>query len=53
MSRWLQGFAYHVNMPLQLFAASSALALVIAILTVGVHCWLVARSRPVTALRYE
>ena len=53
MSRWLQGFAHHVNMQLQLFAASSALALVIALLTVSVHCWLVARAKPVTALRYE
>ena len=53
LSRWLNGFAYHVNMPLQLFAASSALAVVIALLTVGAHCWRVARAKPVTALRYE
>jgi putative ABC transport system permease protein len=53
MSRWLQGFAHHVNMQPRLFAASSALALVIALLTVSVHCWLVARAKPVAALRYE
>jgi putative ABC transport system permease protein len=53
MSRWLQGFAHHVDMQPQLFAASSALAMVIALLTVSVHCWLVARAKPVTALRYE
>jgi putative ABC transport system permease protein len=53
MSRWLQGFAHHVNMQPQLFAASSALALVIALLTVSIHCWLVARAKPVAALRYE
>jgi putative ABC transport system permease protein len=53
MSRWLQGFVHHVNMQPQLFAASSVLALVIASLTVSVHCWLVARAKPVTALRYE
>ena len=53
MSRWLQGFAHHVNMQPALFAASSALALVIALLTVSVHCWLVARAKPVAALRYE
>jgi putative ABC transport system permease protein len=53
ISRWLQGFAHHVNMEPQLFAASSALALVIALLTVSVHCWLVARAKPVAALRYE
>jgi putative ABC transport system permease protein len=53
MSRWLQGFGHHVDMQPQLFAASSALALVIALLTVSIHCWLVARAKPVTALRYE
>jgi putative ABC transport system permease protein len=53
MSRWLQGFVHHVNMQPRLFAASSAMALVIALLTVSVHCWLVARAKPVTALRYE
>ena len=53
MSRWLQGFAHHVDMEPLLFAASSALALVIALLTVSVHCWLVARANPVAALRYE
>ena len=53
MSRWLQGFAHHVDMEPLLFAASSALALVIALLTVSVHCWLVARAKPVAALRYE
>jgi putative ABC transport system permease protein len=52
-SRWLQGFAHHVNMQPLLFAASSAMAIVIALLTVSVHCWLVARAKPVTALRYE
>ena len=36
----------------QLFAAS-ALALLIAMLTVSGHALLVARSEPVTALRYE
>jgi len=53
MSRWLQGFAQHVNMEPQLFAASSVFALVIALFTVSVHCWIVARANPVTALRYE
>ena len=53
LSRWLDGFAHHVNMPLLLFAASSALAVVIALLTVGGQCWRVARAKPVRALRYE
>jgi putative ABC transport system permease protein len=53
LSWWLDGFAYRVDMPIQLFAASSAGAVVIALLTVGGHCWRVARAKPVRALRYE
>jgi len=36
-----------------MFLAASALALLIAILTVAGHAFLVARAQPVTALRYE
>jgi putative ABC transport system permease protein len=53
MNRWLNGFAYHVDLEPWLFAASTALALVIALLTVSAHCYLVARAKPVVALRYE
>ncbi len=53
LSRWLDGFAYRVDMPLELFVAASAVAVVIALLTVGGHCWRVARAKPVKALRYE
>ncbi|MGC3982655.1 MAG: ABC transporter permease [Steroidobacteraceae bacterium] len=53
MSRWLGGFAYHIELQPWLFAAASMVALVIALLTVSVHCYLVARAKPVTALRYE
>ena len=53
MDRWLHGFAYRVDLPIWLFLAASAGAVVIAWLTVSVHAWLVARSRPVLALRYE
>ena len=53
MRRWLGGFAYHVELELWVFALSSVLALIIALLTVSAHCALVARARPVTTLRYE
>ncbi|HEY4339826.1 MAG TPA: FtsX-like permease family protein, partial [Steroidobacteraceae bacterium] len=53
MQRWLQGFAYHVDLALWLFPAAGALALVIALLTVCTHSVLVARAKPVAALRYE
>jgi putative ABC transport system permease protein len=53
MHRWLQGFAYHVDLPLWLFPTAAALALVIALLTVTTHSILVARAQPVAALRYQ
>ena len=53
MHRWLQGFAYHVELRLWLFPAAAALALVIALLTVSTHSILIARAKPVAALRYE
>jgi putative ABC transport system permease protein len=53
MWRWLRGFAYRIDLSPWLFLAASALALAIAMLTVLIHSWLIARARPVAALRYE
>ncbi len=53
MQRWLEGFAYHIELSPVVFIAASALALVIALLTVSGHAMLVARARPTEALRYE
>ncbi len=53
MDHWLRGFAYHVDLPLWLFAAATVGAVIIAWATVATHAWLVARAKPVTALRYE
>jgi len=53
MQRWLEGFAYHTNIGLLTFVAAGALALVIALATVASHALLVARAKPVEALRYE
>jgi putative ABC transport system permease protein len=53
MRRWLQGFAYHVELDVRLFVASAALALIVALLTVSAHSLRLARANPVTALRYE
>ena len=53
MQRWLEGFAYHIDLSPWIFLAASALALIIAVLTVVGHALLVARAQPVTALRYE
>jgi putative ABC transport system permease protein len=53
MRRWLEGFAYHVDLAPWMFALASMAALAIAIVTVSGHALLIARSQPVTALRYE
>lgn len=53
MKRWLEGFAYHIDLSPWMFVAASALALAIALLTVIGHALIVARAQPVTALRYE
>lgn len=53
MQRWLQGFAYHTSIGLLTFVIAGVLALVIALATVAGHALLVARAKPVEALRYE
>jgi putative ABC transport system permease protein len=53
MRRWLQGFAYHIDLGPLVFLLASALAMIIALLTVTGHAVLVSRARPVEALRYE
>lgn len=53
MQRWLEGFAYHTDIGLSIFIIAGALALIIALVTVAGHAVLVARAKPVEALRYE
>jgi putative ABC transport system permease protein len=53
MNRWLQGFAYHIDLEVWVFFAAAAVALATALGTVGLHSLSVARSKPATALRYE
>lgn len=53
MTRWLQGFAYRVDLPIWLVPAATVTALIIAWATVATHALLVARAQPALALRYE
>jgi putative ABC transport system permease protein len=53
MRRWLEGFAYHVELGPLAFLLASALALGIALITVAGHALMLSRARPVEALRYE
>jgi putative ABC transport system permease protein len=53
MRRWLEGFAHRIDMRPWMFLTATAIALVIAMATVIGHALLVARAKPVEALRYE
>jgi putative ABC transport system permease protein len=53
MRKWLQNFAYRVNMELWLFMLSGIIALLIALLTISYQAVKAAMADPVDSLRYE
>jgi putative ABC transport system permease protein len=52
-SRWLQDFAYRVDVSWWVFALAGAMAVAIAFLTVATQAFRAARANPVHALRSE
>jgi ABC-type antimicrobial peptide transport system permease subunit len=53
MNRWLQDFAYRIEIGPGTFILGGMLALVIALVTVSVQTIKAAMANPVDALRYE
>jgi len=53
MNKWLQSFAFRVEMEWWVFALAGGLALLIALLTVSTQAIKAALANPVEALRYE
>jgi len=53
MNRWLENFAYRIEIGWQVFALAGGLALLIALLTVIFQAIKTALANPVEALRYE
>ena len=53
MQRWLQNFAYRVEMDVFTFILAFAVALCIALLTVSYHAVKAAKANPINSLRYE
>ncbi len=53
MDRWLQNFAYKINLSWWIFALSGTVALLIALITVSWQTYRTARKNPIEALRYE
>jgi putative ABC transport system permease protein len=52
-NRWLEDFAYRVELRWWMFAGVGMVALLIALATVSIQCWRAARANPVEALRSE
>jgi putative ABC transport system permease protein len=53
MRRWLENFAYRIDMNVLSFVGSGLLALVVALLTVGTIAARAAATKPIHSLRYE
>ncbi len=53
MNRWLQNFAYRIDIGLWMFVLAGVLAIVIALLTVSYQSLKAAMANPVAALKYE
>ncbi len=53
MKKWLQDFAYRINLGWYIFVLSAMLALVIAIVTVSYQSIKAANANPVDSLKYE
>jgi putative ABC transport system permease protein len=53
MNRWLQNFAYRIDISWWMFVLSGGIALVIALVTVSFQAVKAAMANPVESLRYE
>ncbi|HTQ64429.1 MAG TPA: ABC transporter permease [Puia sp.] len=53
MSKWLENYAYHVNIAWWVFALAGALAIIIALFTIGYQAIRAALTNPVKNLRTE
>ena len=53
MNKWLQGFAYRINISWWIFAFAGSIALVIALVTISFQAIKAATADPVESLRYE
>lgn len=53
MNKWLEGFAYKINLGVDIFILAALMALVIALITVAWQSLKSALANPVKAMRYE
>jgi putative ABC transport system permease protein len=53
MNKWLQGYNYHISIPVWIFIVAGILALLIAVLTVSFQSIRAANAKPMKSLRSE
>ena len=53
MNRWLENFAYRIDIHVSIFIVSALIALLIAVATVGYQTVKAAMANPIESLRYE
>ncbi len=53
IDRWLNNFAYRINIDLSVFILAGILSVVIAVLTISIQTFRAASANPVDSLRYE
>ena len=53
MKKWLESFAYRIDIPYWVFAVAGILAFIIALATVSFHALRASRQNPSMSLRYE
>ena len=53
MQKWLENFAYRINLSWWIFASAGMITIIISLLTVSWHTWNTATKNPVDCLRHE
>ncbi len=53
INKWLQNFAYKIDLTWWIFATGGLITLFIALVTISWHSWRAGSQNPVLALRYE
>ena len=53
MNKWLENYAYRINLNWWIFASAGVIAVSVALITVSWQSWKAATRNPVEALRYE
>jgi putative ABC transport system permease protein len=53
MQKWLENFAYRVNLSWWIFMVAGLITIIISLLTVSWHTWKTASKNPVECLRHE